>query len=117
MTQASSPQRLSITNHAPQPLTTVLLIVEEGLYELPDLSLGRTLEVDLSQPPLPFPVWRRQKPREDLSLLRAALSGRELRGNILLVGRALPQRAALQGAAEEPSLAPLVLVSASRPPI
>jgi hypothetical protein len=120
LTRGRAGQSIQVENATDLALDRVLAITARGVYALGDLAPGamRDQDLDLLVPPVPFARWRlgseeSADERAWRALVTAALAGRDLSGQLVLVGRGPPARRVRGGVAGERPARPLVVITAS----
>lgn len=118
LTRGAGGRQIRIENRSPMALRDAFALVRGGLYPLSDLAPGASLELDLLTPPIPFRRWRLsaldRASRSWRQLVTAALTGRDLEGSLLLIGRTDGDPQVVDGVAEERVHSPLLVITASR---
>ena len=117
LTRGAGGRRRRIENRSPVALRDAFAIDRGGLYPLNDLAPGQAEEIDLLNA-IPFTQWRLsaldRASRSWRQLVTAALSGRDLEGSLLLIGRIDSERQVVSGVAEEQAQAALLVITASQ---
>jgi hypothetical protein len=118
LTRGTGGRKIRIENRSPHRLTDAFALIRGGLYPLTNLDPGESQELDLLTPPIPFRRWRLsaldRATQSWRRLVTAALSGRDLEGSLLLIGRIPGEPQALAGVTEEDVDRPLLVISASQ---
>ncbi len=114
---AARGRTVTLANGTGLPLRRAFALLPGGVLPLADLEPGARVELDLSAPLVPFARWRwsSDDPAElrRRQLVAAALTGRDLRAGLVVVGEAPSHPTVAAGVAGEHAAPTLVIVVAA----